>query len=147
VEESYPMQATVYKFTYKVGKYVFEEMSMSVFEKLEELGYEIILRDSDLIRPWESEGGYGIYLPVSKQTVKIFKQYERYMTIIDEEMVRAAELKLLENVRDSESYSFYIGTDEQGYLCLGINIVRKVNNGDDSTIEHEHVSFYERITK
>ena len=87
------------------------------------------------------------YLPVSKQTVKIFKQYERYITIIDEEMVRAAELKLLENVRDSESYSFYIGTDEQGYLCLGIDIVRKVNNGDDSTIEHEHVSFYERITK
>lgn len=96
-------------------------------------------------------GTCSIYLSLSNKTLMIDEKYEAYIPYISEDLIRKAELILTEAIVGQERYGIYLSTDQDGYLCLAVEIIVSLTPPPDINyggcgIDHDHVFHRERIS-
>ncbi len=91
---------------------------------------------------------YTVRLDASLNVMEVsgeYGQYAKYLPNATADKIKAAEDALrgvLENEGFDEHSGFYLKIDEQGYLCLGTEVIVSV---DSIFTDHEHLFFTERI--
>lgn len=107
----------------------------------------------------EQENGiYTLTLPESGKTIELDDDEAYFAPYITDELVKSAERKLSGTIAEYTNNSgFYLQADNEGYLCLAVEIIKKIDpphtSGDDGEyaedgcgIDHEHMCFFERIS-
>ena len=95
-----------------------------------------------------------LILPISKNKVLVYSDYEKYLDSIDIDLLNTAEEKLTAQISQYTNHSdFYLQIDE-GYLCLYVEVIVDIENSSTGEyeehgcgIDHEHKFFGERISK
>ena len=64
-----------------------------------------------------------IVLPISKKTVRIRSEYEKFIPYVTNELLSDAEKTIKENLGGVEGGCFYLEVDSEGYLCLGAEAI------------------------
>jgi hypothetical protein len=97
----------------------------------------------------EENGMQYLILPISRERVRVWEQYESRVGEIDVDLLRAAEKTLNERCAAYSEKAFCLSTDEAGNLCLCYEVIVEKSDYEkqDSPIDHKHVFFRERITK
>ncbi len=97
------------------------------------------------------DGEYYIVLPASQEKVEISEGYSDYIPLISDDLVAAAETKITAEIaKYTNNSGFYLTTDEEGYLCLVVEVIKNLpeeeRNESVGCVDHEHLFFPERIT-
>lgn len=110
------------------------------------------------------DGSYTLTLPISGQIIEVDEEYQGRLSGVTDKLLRAAEEKLAEETAIyPENSGYYLTVDQEGYLCLGVEVIRRIDppiseaitdeDGGEYVIEagcnidHEHLFFQERISK
>ena len=107
----------------------------------------------------DEDGSYLLKLPNAGDDVQIYLSDDclKYLRQIDEALFIAAGAKIYSNKTDSQVPFFEIYLDEEKYLCLYGEVIRKIDPprtetydgeviSDGCGYDHEHLNFRERIT-
>ena len=100
----------------------------------------------------EYKGETVLVLPESKYIVDDFDYSEDILTEIDPELFKKAETQLIEKCADaSETPYFFLQSDNDGYLCLTVEVVVKIDpptveGGEGCGVDHDHEFTSVRIT-
>ena len=104
----------------------------------------------------KGEDGYTLTLPVSGEIIEVRKTYESYLSSIDSGLVREAEEALAPRIEENpENSGYYLSVDQEGYLCLCVEVIRSITPPADADseldggcgVDHEHLMYCERISK
>ncbi len=98
-----------------------------------------------------NDSGYriGIYLNRFEE-LKVENCYLFYMPYVNDQSISVASRSLREKLENNERYAAYLEVDGEGYLCIGIEIIRDIPDhpaGEGGCgIDHEHIFLRERIS-
>ena len=94
---------------------------------------------------------YVIVLPISGKSIPVGSSYTKYLSQVTDELVRAAEAKITEQVEAlGETPEWSIEKNEDGELCLSAEVIKSIEGADENGeggcgIDHEHFFFAESI--
>ena len=94
---------------------------------------------------------YVIVLPISKTSIPVDNSYTKYLHLVTDELVEAAEAKIIEAARElGEDPQWTVGEYGDMKLCLIVEVIKFVEGADymdevGCGIDHEHVFLAESI--
>lgn len=98
-----------------------------------------------------------IILPKSKEKIRVSGAYVKLLDRIDTNLLSEAEEKITNQVKSyTNDYEFSLQTNQEGDLCLCVELILKINLSDAVSgehqvagcgIDHEHKFFIERISR
>lgn len=106
-------------------------------------------------------GNYAATLALFQQTIRVPSYYTSYLSRATDEQLQCAEAELLEILHvngESDKSPTYLTLDNEGYLCLAVEIIRAIDPPDTQIydghvisggcdIDHKHVFYSARITR
>lgn len=99
----------------------------------------------------EINDDWTISLPISGAKVHVEDRYNEYMPFVTDALIYEAEQSLSASIPDgSKSYGYYLRTDEEGYLCLAVEVIVNLEPAEEGHggcgIDHDHVFYDARIS-
>ena len=96
----------------------------------------------------QEEGQLYVVLPISKAKISVGDAFVPYLYGLDEALLKAAEEKIGEETSQyTDTPSFYLDTDDEGYLMLCAEVVYEIPTVEWCGVDHGSLFFKERISK
>ena len=99
----------------------------------------------------EINDDWTITLPICGAKVHVQDDYNAHMPYVTDALIYEAEQYLAASIPEgSKSYGYYLRTDEEGYLCLTVEVIVNLEPAEEGHggcgIDHDHVFSDARIS-